>query len=343
METVANPTDPRQGEGQTLDQGATAAPGEWHYTPDLPIENNPLFAWPWDWHRIVAYHRDYWLTLSEVSLFLIIAVGGWWLVAPWLGDMTALSGGWVGGILALNYGLVILVAGGFHLFFYTLRRQGDERKYVAQFGHRGGARFTFGRQVHDNMFWTLASGVPVWTGYEVLLLWAHANGGTPAVSFAGSPVLFIALILATGPWVAFHFYWGHRFLHTGPLYRHVHALHHRNVNIGPWSGISMHPFEHFIYFSSLLIHLIVPSHPVLVMFHGYMLALSAIFGHTGFHELLLGKSRRMMVGHFHHQLHHRYFECNYGSVDFPLDAWFGTFHDGSKAARQQLKERLGPR
>ncbi len=182
METVANPTDPRQGEGQTLDQGATAAPGEWHYTPDLPIENNPLFAWPWDWRRIVAYHRDYWLTLSEVSLFLIIAVGGWWLLAPLLGDMTALSGGWVGGILALNYGLVILVAGGFHLFFYTLRRQGDERKYVAQFGHRGGARFTFGRQVHDNMFWTLASGVPIWTGYEVLLLWAHANGGTPAVS-----------------------------------------------------------------------------------------------------------------------------------------------------------------
>jgi sterol desaturase/sphingolipid hydroxylase (fatty acid hydroxylase superfamily) len=105
----------------------------------------------------------------------------------------------------------------------------------------------------------------------------------------------------------------------------------------------MHPVEHCIYFSSLLVHLVVPSHPVLVMFHGYMLALSAIFGHTGFHELLLGRSRRMIIGHFHHQLHHRYFECNYGSVDFPLDAWFGTFHDGSAAARQRLKERLGPR
>ena len=343
MQKAANPTDPGQGQGQGLVQRATAAPGEWHYTPDLPIENNPLFTWPWNWRRIVAYHRDYWLTLSEVSLFLVIAVGGWWLLAPLLGDMTTLSGGWVGGLLALNYGLVILVAGGFHLFFYTLRRQGDERKYVTQFGHRGGARVTFGRQVHDNMFWSLASGVPIWTGYEVLLLWTHANGGTPAISFAGSPVLFIALVLATGPWVAFHFYWGHRLLHTGPLYRHVHALHHRNVNIGPWSGISMHPVEHCIYFSSLLIHLIVPSHPALIMFHGYMLALSAIFGHTGFHELLLGKSCRMMVGHFHHQLHHRYFECNYGSVDFPLDAWFGTFHDGSKAARQRLKERLGPR
>ena len=105
----------------------------------------------------------------------------------------------------------------------------------------------------------------------------------------------------------------------------------------------MDPVEHMICFISLLVHLLVPSHPVLVMFHGYMLALSAIFGHTGFHDLLLGKSQRMMVGHFHHQLHHRYFECNYGSVDFPLDAWFGTFHDGSAAARQRLKEKLGPR
>jgi len=329
--------------GETEHGVDAAAPGEWHFAPDLPIENNPLFVWPWNWRRIIAYHRDYWLTLSEVSLFLIMAVAGWALLAPSLGDMAILSLSWIGMILALNYGLVILVAGGFHLFFYTLRRQGDELKYVAQFGHRGGGRFTFGRQVHDNMFWSLASGVPIWTGYEVLCLWMHANGWSPGLAFGASPALFLLVLLFTGPWVAFHFDWGHRLLHTGPFYRHVHALHHRNVNIGPWSGISMHPVEHLIYFSSLLIHLIVPSHHVMVMFHGYMLALSAIFGHTGFHEMLLGKSRRMMVGHFHHQLHHRYFECNYGSVDFPLDVWFGTFHDGTVAARHKLRERLGPR
>jgi len=30
-------------------------------------------------------------------------------------------------------------------------------------------------------------------------------------------------------------------------------------------------------------------------------------------------------------------------VDFPLDVWFGTFHDGTVDARRRLKERLGPR
>jgi hypothetical protein len=52
METTSNPADARQ--GQRHDQGATAAPGEWHYAPDLPIGNNPLFVWPWDWRRIVS-------------------------------------------------------------------------------------------------------------------------------------------------------------------------------------------------------------------------------------------------------------------------------------------------
>ena len=327
--------------GQTSE--AAPAPNEWHYAPETPIGNNPLFEFPWRRARIVAYYRDYWLTVSEVTIFLGLAIVGWLLLAGPLGDMSVLSWGWAGTIYVLNFGLVMLFAGGFHLFFYTLRRQGDERKYVAQFGHRGRGRFTFGKQVYDNMFWSLASGVTVWTAYVVGLLWAHANGLTPAISFAGEPVLFTLIAFFTGPWVAFHFYWGHRLLHLGPLYRQFHALHHRNVNIGPWSGISMHPVEHVIYFSSLLIHLVVPSHPVLIMFHGYMLALSAIFGHTGFHEMLFARSRRVLLGHFHHQLHHRYFECNYGSVDFPLDVWFGTFHDGTTAARRRLKERLGPR
>ncbi|MEC8517046.1 MAG: sterol desaturase family protein [Pseudomonadota bacterium] len=332
--------EPRPG---TPAEAPRAGAGEWHFAPELPIGNNPLFVWPLRVRDIVTYHRDYWLTLSEAVIFLALAVAGWWGLRSIHGDMSVLAPGWIGAVLALNFGLVLLFAGGFHLFFYSFRKQGDERKYVAQFGHRGGSRFTFGNQVHDNMFWSLTSGVPIWSGYVVLILWTHANGWTPAVTMADNPVLFVLILMFTGPWVAFHFYWGHRLLHTGPLYRHVHSLHHRNVNVGPWSGISMHPVEHVIYFSSILVHLVVPSHPVIVMFHGYMLALSAIFGHTGFHELLVGRSRRMLVGHFHHQLHHRYFECNYGSVDFPLDVWFGTFHDGTAEARRRLKERLGPR
>lgn len=323
--------------------GGRARSTEWHYAPDVPIGNNPLFEFPWQADKIVAYYRDCRLSLSEAVIFMLLAVGGWALLQGPLGDMSVLSPDWIAMVYAMNFSIVMVFAGGFHLFFYTLRRQGDDRKYAPQFGHKGGGRFTFGNQVYDNMFWSLASGVSVWTAYVVFLFRAHANAVMPTIAFSSNPLVFSAVALLTGMWVAFHFYWGHRLLHIGPLYRWAHSLHHRNVNVGPWSGISMHPFEHAVYFSSMLIHLVVPSHPVLIMFHGYMLGLSAIFGHTGFHELLLGKSRRMMLGHFHHQLHHRYFECNYGSVDFPLDVWFGTFHDGTTEARRGLKERLGPR
>lgn len=41
---------------------------------------------------------------------------------------------------------------------------------------------------------------------------------------------------------------------------------------------------------------------------------------------------------FHH-LHHRCFECNYGSGEFPLDRWLGTRHDGSKEATNTIHAR----
>ena len=141
----------------TAAQSPRAAAGEWHFAPDLPIGNNPLFVRPWRIRDIIAYHRDYWLTLSEAVIFLGLAVAGWWALRPVLGDMSVVAPGWIGAVLALNFGLVMLFAGGFHLFFYSWRGQGDRRKYVAQFGHRGGSRFTFGNQVHDNMFWSLAA------------------------------------------------------------------------------------------------------------------------------------------------------------------------------------------
>ena len=36
----------------------------------------------------------------------------------------------------------------------------------------------------------------------------------------------------------------HRLLHISALYRFVHSLHHRNIDIEPFSGLSMHPVEH---------------------------------------------------------------------------------------------------
>jgi len=38
-------------------------------------------------------------------------------------------------------------------------------------------------------------------------------------------------------------------------------------------------------------------------------------------------------------VHHRYFDCNYGSLDVPWDRFFGTFHDGTPAGDKLIAER----
>ena len=70
------------------------------------------------------------------------------------------------------------VAGGLHLFFYTLKKQDNNLKYDTKVSDKS-KRFTFGLQVFDNMFWSLASGVTIWTFYQILLLWSYANDYIP--------------------------------------------------------------------------------------------------------------------------------------------------------------------
>ena len=159
------------------------------------------------------------------------------------------------------------------------------------------------------------------------------------IYLTSNPILFIAGLMLLPIWSAFHFYWVHRLLHVPFLYKRVHALHHRNVNIGPWSGLSMHPVEHLLYLSSLLIHCVIPSHPIHLYFHVIYLAPGAAMTHTGYEDLLIKDKRKLALGTFYHQLHHRYYECNYGNQEMPWDRWFGTFHDGSDEGTKETRSR----
>lgn len=60
---------------------------------------------------------------------------------------------------------------------------------------------------------------------------------------------------------------------------------------------------------------------------------------TGYEDLLIRDKRRLALGAFYHQLHHRYYECNYGNQEMPWDRWFDTFHDGSETATLDTRAR----
>ena len=312
---------------------------EWNYHPDLPLADSSIFSWPPNPGFLITWFARNWLTLSERVMMVIVAVLAWWLLYPSLEQAQTFAFGWIFQTWVVNMGLIITVAGGLHWYFYMRKGQGTELKFDRRGQARGNRLWSFSNQVHDNMFWSLGSGVAQLTAFQVVTMWMMANGYAPTITFASNPVWFILALILVPIWSAFHFYWVHRLLHVPFLYKRVHSLHHRNVNIGPWSGFSMHPVEHFIYLTTLCIHWVVASHPIHLIFHVIYQGPGAAMTHAGYEDLLVKDKRRLALGTFYHQLHHRYYECNYGNQEMPWDRWFGTFHDGSDEATSETRAR----
>ena len=315
---------------------------KWDWHPTLPLKNAQIFVWPPNPLTIVKSIASNWITITGRVVILATALLSWVLLsrsAPEFGHLFSGNLTWIVQIFVRNFLLLLAISGGLHLYFFKYTLQGKKLKFDARPLIKNGRMFSFNDQVHDNVFWSLTSGVFFWSAWEVFVLWSQINGFAPSLKFTDNPIWFVALFALIPLWYSFFFYWIHRALHWPPLYKRVHALHHRNINLGPWSGMAMHPVEHLMYLGSVVIHLIIPSHPLHVIFHLQFNVLISIFSHTGFEGLLIGDKNRINLGYFFHQLHHRYFECNYGTDEMPWDKWFGTFHDGTAKATGMVKDR----
>lgn len=318
--------------------GTRNARGEW--VPNRRASYGPLCAWPTKPLQILRWLPSYLLPWN--ALYAGVAVLAYMFATPARATMQSLSAGWIALVLLRNLTVVAAWYGLFHWRLYMRRAQDTRCKYNARWP-RTSDRFTFGSQTRENVFYSLAVGVPVWTAWEVLTLWLFANGHITWLSWSQHPVWFVALFLLVPMWRDIHFYWVHRLIHVPWIYRHVHALHHRNTNPGPWSGLSMHPVEHVVYFSAVLIHWVVPSHPVHAMFNLFHAAMAPVPGHTGFEKIELGQAHTVDTNGQAHYLHHKYFEVNYADGAIPFDRWFGSFHDGSPEAHAAMKTRLAAR
>ena len=318
--------------------GSTDRRGDW--APSKPISYGPALAWPPQPKALLKWlfgFPGYFLPWNV--LYAVLAILIWTYLTPALENFKSFSFYWSGVVLLRNIGLALCVYGAWHLWLYVWRRQGMRFKYSKQWPKDRAEGFLFGHQTYDNMFFTLVSGVPIWTAYELLLLWAYANGVAPMISFAEHPVGFVAVFFLVPLIHEVGFYFAHRLLHYPFLYDIAHKLHHRNVSPGPWSGLSMHPVEHLIYFSTILLFFLIPAHPIHMINLASRLGLAPAQGHTGFDRLELGDKATMDVSYFAHYLHHKYFEVNYSDGMIPLDKWFGSFHDGTPEAHEAMKAR----
>ena len=269
---------------------------------------------------------------------LVTAIVLWQWFSPSFDEAASFRPGWMLEIWVRNVVLVALAAGLPHLWLFVWRRQGDHLRFDARPLGKNKRRFLFGDQVKDNMFLSLVPATIIGSLWESLGWLAYANGHAPFIAFGDNPVWFIAFVLLIPIWSIVYFSIGHWLLHRGPLYTHVHSWHHKNVNLGPWSGLAMHPVEHVVLYGDVLLFLLVPSHPVHFLFAMMHHTLGAPLSHTGYDGIKVGGAT-LPVGDFHHQLHHRFIECNYGGPDAPLDEWLDAWHDGTPRGDAHIAAR----
>ena len=246
--------------------------GDWR--PPYVIEVEAPYRWPPQPAAVLAWLFGFPGYLWPWNCFyLATALATWFFLLPDLARMETFELGWIALILGRNLAMMVLYVGAWHLYLYTFKGQGTDFRYSTRPFASNSNRFLFGNQVHENMFRTLAGAVPIWTAYEVVMLWSYANGLLPFIDWETNPVWFVALLLIIPTFQGVHFYLTHRLLHWRPLYESVHYRHHRNVDVGPWSGLSMHPVEHLIFFSGVLLFCVVASHPIHALFYLQHLAL----------------------------------------------------------------------
>lgn len=322
-------------EGEFVDGMPRDERGFWQ--PLEPKKSNPFFSWPPKPWEFLKWLYNYLFPWNLV--YIGIAITTWLYWRPELSRCETFKIDWILEIFIRNQVMLIVIVSIWHLHFWSLKRQGMRYKYTSDWMAVGNRKFMRGNQLFENIFWNIVSGGTIWTIYEVLMMWAYANKVVPYMDPAEQPIAFVGMLCSIGLWRVAHFYWTHRLTHWPPLYKSAHYLHHKNINVGPWSGLSMHPIEHIIYFSGVLICWIVPSHPIHMLLHLQHAAFTPAQGHVGFEKLTLKGDNGFGAASYFHQLHHRYFECNYGELDFPFDKWFGSFHDGSPESHAAMRNK----
>jgi lathosterol oxidase len=307
------------------------------YQPGV-ITTPPLFAWPPQPRAALK-----WLLIDLVApwglLWIAVAFFLWQFATPDSTTAQSLEIGWLAQLWLRNAAVLIITAGTLHYLFYIKRIQGTEMRFGKRELATDDPKFLWRHQVKDNMFWSIVSGVSVWTLYEGLTYWWYANGYQQSPSISEHPVYFLLTLWGVFFWSTAHFYLNHRALHWKPLYDMAHELHHRNAVTGPWTGISMHPVEHLIYFTVFLLWWVIPVHPVIIILCGLFQGVSPCVSHSGFDYLKLGKNLKITTGDNFHNLHHRWFRVNYGNSMFPIDKLFNSWHDGSEDGMKTLKSR----
>jgi ferredoxin-NADP reductase/sterol desaturase/sphingolipid hydroxylase (fatty acid hydroxylase superfamily) len=156
------------------------------------------------------------------------------------------------------------------------------------------------------------------TGFSILLLSFNEIGFTKFYLDAGKYGLWyevftiVVMLLVSDTW----FYWSHRTMHHPSIYRYIHALHHKSLDVNPFTSSSFHIIESlWLTVWVLLLAIVMPiSMTVLGIMQviGTFNNLKSHLGYELFPKFFSLPPFNMLVNATNHSLHHTQYNGNYG-------------------------------
>lgn len=226
------------------------------------------------------------------------------------------------GIDVLRY---FLFAGGAFLIFYVLFKNTFSRFKIQQ---KFPEILHYKREIGYSFLSML-----IFSFVGTCVFFLHKAGYTKIYTdiHAHSTLYFIFSVIAFIFAHDTYFYWSHRLIHHKSIYPYVHLIHHKSYNPSPWATFAFHPLEAIVQVAILPIMVfILPLHPLAIFIWSmYQLTLN-VGGHLGFEFFRSGFTQRLHSRwsntSTHHNMHHKFVNCNYGLYFNIWDSVMGTNH-----------------
>lgn len=219
---------------------------------------------------------------------------------------------------------LIFAGGAFFVFYVLMREKWSHRRVQKKYPDKAHLWYEFKYSMLNMIIFMI-------TGLFVAIL--HENGYTMMykdISEYGTGYFLFSIVVM----IFLHdtyFYWGHRFMHLKKVYPVVHKVHHHSTNPSPWASFCFHPIEGFIEAGIVpLIVLIMPAHSLAIFVFVLFSTLLNVIGHLGFEMYFPGFTKNKWLWwnntSTHHNMHHKFFECNYGLYFNFWDRLMNTNH-----------------
>ena len=140
------------------------------------------------------------------------------------------------------------------------------------------------------------------------------------------------------------FYWAHRFLHHSKIYKYIHAVHHRSLDVNPFSSNSFHVLESLLLTIWIIpILLIFPIPAVALGINQGLGTFNNIKSHLGYELYPKFFSKifplNLLVTGTNHNLHHTKYNGNYGLQLRLWDMMFDTELKETDTLFKEIHER----